>query len=456
MLKPSRTDAGLKQEVRSSIATFFTPEDEMAVPAIAKLKQRAFDVTKLPFENQEELQMQRYREPRDASGQKDFYVPHFDSQPEHDRKRVATIILYLEEPEEGGETIFPMVHVNSTIRNKHLFSHTVTQDMAMNLWRDGICGKAASGKSDVLAVKPKKGSAVLFYTLMPDGTLDKHSVHGSCPVIKGTKTVCQQWINEAFMAPHWSPELEGMWRNPSIRKGGNPDSSGNGRALAKMSENLMGSLLSYVSTEKTGSQDRICTSQGVDSRGGLLAKIGQARAFTFSTLAYIENCAEPVSFSFTAREKATKKMLGWELEIQNCRATLWPPRGSAGSAGVPPAAASVDGMPEYATSQVPQGAWFHLSLITEDLNFNETRPDLAEPWWFRTFLIVSGQGGAKSAEGKLHTGSMMWEDSNFCIAHSGAAKFSQTYFFSRQLTQFEMKRMRSQSLGDRSNNRVPP
>ena len=332
---------------------------------------------------------------------------------------------HTQEPEEGGETIFPMVHVNSTIRNKHLFSHTVTQDMAMNLWRDGICAKAASGKSDVLAVKPKKGSAVLFYTLMPDGTLDKHSVHGSCPVIKGTKTVCQQWINEAFMAPHWSPELEGMWRNPSIRKGGNPDSSGNGRALAKMSENLMGSLLSYVSTEKTGSQDRICTSQGVDSRGGLLAKIGQARAFTFSTLAYIENCAEPVSFSFTAREKATKKMLGWELEIQNCRATLWPPRGSAGSAGVPPAAASVDGMPEYATSQVPQGAWFHLSLITEDLNFNETRPDLAEPWWFRTFLIVSGQGGAKSAEGKLHTGSMMWEDSNFCIAHSGAAKFSQ-------------------------------
>ena len=140
-LKPSRTDAGLKQDVRSSIATFFTPEDEMAVPAITRLKQRAFDVTKVPFENQEELQMQRYREPRDAFAQKDFYVPHYDSQPEHDRKRVATIILYLEEPEVGGETIFPMVHVNSTIRNKHLFSHTMTQDMAMNMWRDGICEK---------------------------------------------------------------------------------------------------------------------------------------------------------------------------------------------------------------------------------------------------------------------------------------------------------------------------
>ncbi len=29
----------------------------------------------------------------------------------------------------------------------------------------------------MLAIKPQKGAAVLFYTLMPDGTLDKHSVH---------------------------------------------------------------------------------------------------------------------------------------------------------------------------------------------------------------------------------------------------------------------------------------
>jgi len=133
----------LKQDIRSSVATFFTPEDEMAIPAILRLKQRAFAVTKIPYENQEELQMQRYREPRDANAQKDFYVPHYDSQPEHERKRVATLIMYLEEPEEGGETIFPMVHVNSTIRNKHLFSHTVTQSMAMNMWREGICEKAA-------------------------------------------------------------------------------------------------------------------------------------------------------------------------------------------------------------------------------------------------------------------------------------------------------------------------
>jgi hypothetical protein len=41
----------------------------------------------------------------------------------------------------------------------------------------GICEKAARGESDVLAIKPQKGAAVLFYTLVPDGTLDKHSVH---------------------------------------------------------------------------------------------------------------------------------------------------------------------------------------------------------------------------------------------------------------------------------------
>ena len=207
-LKPARTDAGLKQDVRSSVATFFTPEEEFAVPAIAEVKRRAFQLTKLHQENQEELQMQRYKEPR--SGQQDFYIPHYDSQQSHDRKRVCTLITYLEAPEEGGETIFPMVHVNSTFRHKHLSSHADITDMAMNLWRDGICAKVARGESDLLAIKPRRGAAVLFYTLMPDGKVDAHSIHGSCPVLKGQKTVCQQWINEAWMAPLWSPDVEVM------------------------------------------------------------------------------------------------------------------------------------------------------------------------------------------------------------------------------------------------------
>ena len=49
--------------------------------------------------------LQRYKEPLNANSQKDFYIPHYDSQPMHIRPRTSTVILYLEEPEKGGETI---------------------------------------------------------------------------------------------------------------------------------------------------------------------------------------------------------------------------------------------------------------------------------------------------------------------------------------------------------------
>jgi prolyl 4-hydroxylase len=44
-----------------------------------------------------------------------------------------------------------------------------------------------------LAVKPKKGDAVLFWSIRPDGTFDYKSFHGSCPVIKGEKWSATKW-----------------------------------------------------------------------------------------------------------------------------------------------------------------------------------------------------------------------------------------------------------------------
>lgn len=46
-----------------------------------------------------------------------------------------------------------------------------------------------------LAVKPRKGAALLFWSLQPDGkTKDMHSLHGGCPVIKGDKWSATKWI----------------------------------------------------------------------------------------------------------------------------------------------------------------------------------------------------------------------------------------------------------------------
>lgn len=71
--------------------------------------------------------------------------------------RVATVITYLSEVEEGGETTFPEVG---------------------------------------LRVRPRKGDAVLFWNRTPDFVLDPLALHSSLPIIKGTKWSITRWIRE--------------------------------------------------------------------------------------------------------------------------------------------------------------------------------------------------------------------------------------------------------------------
>ena len=46
----------------------------------------------------------------------------------------------------------------------------------------------------MFTVKPKKAEAILFYSQHPDGSTDKMSIHGGCPVIKGTKWAANLWV----------------------------------------------------------------------------------------------------------------------------------------------------------------------------------------------------------------------------------------------------------------------
>lgn len=48
-------------------------------------------------------------------------------------------------------------------------------------------------------VKPRQGDALLFFSVSVNGTLDKHSLHGGCPVVAGTKWAMTKWIrNRCF------------------------------------------------------------------------------------------------------------------------------------------------------------------------------------------------------------------------------------------------------------------
>lgn len=89
----------------------------------------------------------------------DFSVPDLkDGQP----SRFATILFYLNEGMEGGETSFPR-------------------------WLNGET-------NEVLKVKPEVGKAILFYNQLPDGNYDERSEHAALPVTKGEKWLTNLWV----------------------------------------------------------------------------------------------------------------------------------------------------------------------------------------------------------------------------------------------------------------------
>jgi prolyl 4-hydroxylase len=80
---------------------------------------------------------------------------------------------YLNDVEEGGETVFPNVPAPNG-DNGPEFSECARHH---------------------LAAKPRKGSAVLFHSIKPSGDLEKRSMHTACPVIKGEKWSAPKWIH---------------------------------------------------------------------------------------------------------------------------------------------------------------------------------------------------------------------------------------------------------------------
>ncbi|EPS70891.1 oxidoreductase, partial [Genlisea aurea] len=105
------------------------------------------------------------------------YVAHYDSfNPEEygpiPSQRVASFLLYLSDVEEGGETVFPYEN-GANMNTEYDFKKCVG-----------------------LKIKPRLGDGLLFYSLFPNGTIDKVSLHGSCPVVKGEKWVATKWIRD--------------------------------------------------------------------------------------------------------------------------------------------------------------------------------------------------------------------------------------------------------------------
>ena len=98
--------------------------------------------------------------------------------------RYITILFFLNNVTEGGETAFPVAD------REELFAE---KNYSTNLSRN--CNRAS------LVVKPVKGSALLWYNNVLDeesgkmGEVDMLTLHGGCDVIQGEKWIANLWIN---------------------------------------------------------------------------------------------------------------------------------------------------------------------------------------------------------------------------------------------------------------------
>jgi prolyl 4-hydroxylase len=127
---------------------------------IARIEARLAALTQWPAENGEGLQMLRYDSGKEYRPHYDWFNPALPGPRKHlarGGQRLATIIMYLSDVEQGGATSFPNIG---------------------------------------LQVQPKKGSAVFFANTDPYGAPDPQTLHAGEPVVKGVKFIATKWLRE--------------------------------------------------------------------------------------------------------------------------------------------------------------------------------------------------------------------------------------------------------------------
>lgn len=172
----------IEDDYRTSYGTFIK---RLSDPIVTTVDERIADWARVPPENGEDLQILRYDIDQ-------YYKKHFDGlMDDKAGPRVATVLLYLSDVEEGGETAFP---------DSNQWAHP---DLAKTM---GPFSKCTEGG---VAFKPKLGDALLFWSIKPDGhTLDVASMHTGCPIIRGVKWTATKWIHsKPFRPEDWEKSL---------------------------------------------------------------------------------------------------------------------------------------------------------------------------------------------------------------------------------------------------------
>ncbi len=127
---------------------------------VARIEARIEALTRWPAENGEGLQVLRYDKGNEYRPHFDWFDPALPGPRKHMERggqRVATMIMYLSDVEQGGATSFPNVG---------------------------------------LQIQPKKGCAVFFANTDRYGTPDQQTLHAGEPVETGTKVIATKWLRQ--------------------------------------------------------------------------------------------------------------------------------------------------------------------------------------------------------------------------------------------------------------------
>ena len=142
---------------------------------VQAVENRIARLTRLPMSHQEPFLMIKY-------------LPGGINKQHHDPLAV-TVVIHLQDPEEGnligGETIFPTA---------------VPIDEAGNpLPGDEHMCDCAGEKKPGVSVPTKKGTAVMFYSMQPNGEADMKALHGGCVVKRGEKWTAIKWLKSTVV-----------------------------------------------------------------------------------------------------------------------------------------------------------------------------------------------------------------------------------------------------------------
>ncbi|OAH60125.1 2OG-Fe(II) oxygenase [Domibacillus aminovorans] len=136
-------------EIRTSSGMFFQKNEN---DIITKVEKRISSIMNIPIEHGDGIQILKYTPGQEYKAHFDFFSPTSKAAKNN---RISTLVMYLNDVEQGGETFFPKLN---------------------------------------FSVSPQKGTAVYFEYFYNDKNVNELTLHGGTPVITGEKWVATQWM----------------------------------------------------------------------------------------------------------------------------------------------------------------------------------------------------------------------------------------------------------------------